>query len=180
MTIVDHAILFITGASSGIGAATARRLSAPGQTSTFRDGTKPGWRPWLPPAGRWCSSTQAPVNGPARVGVSTRPRSLVSAPWRTHFGRKSRNEGCGSPRYSPGVPRRRCSRRCIGSKVASITRTRSWDQRRWPRRSCTRSRCPDPRRFPRSASGRERTLPTVNSLILPSCDVRRPRVRRLG
>jgi hypothetical protein len=100
MTIVDHAILFITGASSGIGAATARRLSAPGQTSTFRDGTKPGWRPWLPPAGRWCSSTQAPVNGPARVGVSTRPRSLVSAPWRTHFGRKSRNEECGSRRSS--------------------------------------------------------------------------------
>jgi NADP-dependent 3-hydroxy acid dehydrogenase YdfG len=32
MTIADHAILFITGASSGIGAATARRLSAPGRT----------------------------------------------------------------------------------------------------------------------------------------------------
>jgi hypothetical protein len=88
--------------------------------------------------------------------------------------------GAGHHGLPLGVPRRRCSRRCIGSKVASITRTRSWDQRRWPRRSCTRSRCPDPRRFPRSASGRERTLPTVNSLILPSCDVRRPRVRRLG
>lgn len=32
MTIADDAILFITGASSGIGAATARYLSAPGRT----------------------------------------------------------------------------------------------------------------------------------------------------
>jgi NADP-dependent 3-hydroxy acid dehydrogenase YdfG len=32
MTIAGDAILFITGASSGIGAATARLLSVPGRT----------------------------------------------------------------------------------------------------------------------------------------------------
>ena len=80
---VSPKVAIVTGASSGIGAAVARRLNAQGTACTRSPGESTSWRRWRKTASSRCVSTSPTTRRSPRWSPASSPRAGASTYWST-------------------------------------------------------------------------------------------------